>query len=57
MFKSVLYTSLRFYESNPIGRILNRFSKDQQIIDELFPGIFFECLQGFLGAAGGLVIL
>ncbi|CAF4588635.1 unnamed protein product [Rotaria sp. Silwood1] len=33
MLKGILYTSLRFFESNPSGRILNRASKDQQVID------------------------
>ncbi|CAF3768645.1 unnamed protein product [Rotaria sordida] len=33
MLKGILYTSLRFFESNPSGRILNRASKDQQAID------------------------
>ncbi|CAF1315244.1 unnamed protein product, partial [Rotaria sordida] len=31
MLKGILYTSLRFFESNPSGRILNRASKDQQV--------------------------
>ena len=33
MFKSVLVGKRKFFESNPIGRILNRFSKDQETID------------------------
>lgn len=28
MFKSVVYSPLRFFESNPSGRILNRFAKE-----------------------------
>ncbi|CAF1104628.1 unnamed protein product [Rotaria sp. Silwood1] len=34
MLKGILYTSLRFFESNPSERILNRASKDQQVLDE-----------------------
>ena len=37
MLKGLLYTSVQFFESNPSGRILNRASKDQHIIDELLP--------------------
>ena len=35
MFVGVLYSPMIFFESNPIGRIMNRFSKDQWIVDEL----------------------
>ncbi|CAF1164650.1 unnamed protein product, partial [Didymodactylos carnosus] len=57
MLKGVLYSSLRFYESNPVGRILNRFSKDQQVVDELLPLTFFNTIQLLLMAVGGVVII
>ncbi|CAF1544247.1 unnamed protein product [Adineta ricciae] len=37
MVNSLLYTSMLFFESNPIGRNLNRISKDQQVLDESLP--------------------
>ena len=39
MFTAVLHTSMQFFESNPIGRILNRFSRDQMVTDEQLPTI------------------
>ncbi|CAF1443909.1 unnamed protein product [Adineta steineri] len=57
MLKGVLYSSLRFYESNPIGRVLNRFSKDQQILDELLPLTFFDALQLTIMLLGSIVII
>jgi ATP-binding cassette subfamily C (CFTR/MRP) protein 4 len=57
MFKGVLYSSLRFYESNPVGRILNRFSKDQQVIDELLPITFFDTLQSLIMVLGSIIII
>ncbi|CAF4538533.1 unnamed protein product, partial [Rotaria sp. Silwood2] len=42
MLKGLLYTSIQFFESNPIGRILNRVSKDQHVIDELLPLILLR---------------
>eukprot|EP01083_Nonionella_stella_P092280 258288_1 len=33
MFEHVLYSGVSFYESNPVGRILNRFSNDQLNVD------------------------
>ncbi|CAF0933395.1 unnamed protein product [Rotaria sordida] len=57
MFKGVLYSSLRFYESNPVGRILNRFSKDQQVLDELLPLTFFDAIQSLIMVLGSIVII
>jgi ATP-binding cassette subfamily C (CFTR/MRP) protein 4 len=57
MLKGMLYTSLRFFESNPSGRILNRISKDQQVIDELLPMTLFDALQCLLMTIGSLVII
>ena len=45
MLNRLLYTSLRFYESNPTGRILNRASKDQKVIDEVLPAALFDAWQ------------
>jgi ATP-binding cassette subfamily C (CFTR/MRP) protein 4 len=57
MFKGVLYSTLRFYESNPVGRILNRFSRDQQVIDELLPETFFDTIQILVMVLGSIVII
>lgn len=57
MLKGLLYTSLRFFESNPSGRILNRASKDQQVIDELLPMTLFDGLQCLLMTFGSLVVI
>ncbi|CAF3859617.1 unnamed protein product [Rotaria sp. Silwood1] len=57
MFKGVLYSSLRFHESNPVGRILNRFSKDQQILDESLPLTFFDTIQLLIMVLGSIVII
>jgi ABC-type multidrug transport system fused ATPase/permease subunit len=48
LLKSVLYSPLRFFEVTPVGRILNRFSKDIQIADNqvlLYITLFFEQLM------------
>ncbi|CAF3162568.1 unnamed protein product [Rotaria sp. Silwood2] len=57
MFKGVLYSSLRFYESNPVGRVLNRFSKDQQVLDELLPVTFLDAMQSLIMVLGSMVII
>ena len=57
MFNGLLYTSMTFFESNPAGRILNRASKDQQVIDEQLPVILFDAIQSFLMIAGAFVMV
>lgn len=41
----VFYAPLRFFHTNPTGRIVNRFSKDQGIVDEWLPQVLFDALQ------------
>ena len=57
MLSGVLYTSVRFFESNPSGRILNRASKDQQVLDELLPTTLVDAIQALLMTFGSLVII
>ena len=35
---AVLYSPMSFYDTTPLGRILNRFSKDVYTVDEQLPG-------------------
>ncbi|CAF3821860.1 unnamed protein product [Rotaria sp. Silwood1] len=57
MLKGVLYTSLRFFESNPGGRILNRASKDQQVLDESLPLAVIDTMQMIMTIFGSVVII
>lgn len=60
VFSKVIGASMRFFNSNPSGRILNRFSKDLGIIDEYIPNVFFDVIEvsreGILDAIIGGVI-
>ena len=38
---AVVHTPLRFFVANPTGRILNRFAKDQNQVDEMLPITMF----------------
>lgn len=57
MLEGILYTSLRFFESNPSGRILNRASKDQQVLDQLLPLALVDTMQYLLMTLGSITII
>jgi ABC-type multidrug transport system fused ATPase/permease subunit len=57
MLKSILNTSMRFFESNSVGRILSRASRDQQLVDELLPVIVFDAVQSILILTGSLTVI
>ena len=47
MFHKLLRAQPRFFDVNPTGRILNRFSKDIGSIDEILPISIFDVLRIF----------
>ena len=40
-FRSMMDSSIRFFDQQPVGRILNRFAKDMAYVDELLPETCF----------------
>ncbi|XP_029460595.1 multidrug resistance-associated protein 4 [Rhinatrema bivittatum] len=48
MFEALLKAPVLFFDRNPIGRILNRFSKDIGHLDDLLPLTFLDFLQTLL---------
>lgn len=55
MFAALLEAPMRFFDTNPSGRVLNRFSKDTGTIDEVLPRILLEAIQILLVMCGILV--
>ncbi|XP_049854957.1 ATP-binding cassette sub-family C member 4-like [Schistocerca gregaria] len=57
MFNNVLKGTMRFFDTNPSGRILNRFSKDVGAVDELLPKVMLDAITKLLVMAGILTMV
>ncbi|XP_022907991.2 ATP-binding cassette sub-family C member 4-like [Onthophagus taurus] len=57
MFHSLLKAPMRFFDTNPSGRILNRFSRDMGAMDEVLPRVGIDAIQIFLVMCGIIVMI
>ncbi|CAF0956797.1 unnamed protein product [Adineta steineri] len=57
MFRRLLRSPISFFDLNPVGRILNRFTKDIAVIDEHLPLTFFEFLECMFQVVGTLALV
>lgn len=56
MLSAVLKAPVFFFDTNPLGRILNRFSRDISIMDGLLPDVSLDALQLVLFCFGAVVL-
>ncbi|XP_053792269.1 ATP-binding cassette sub-family C member 4 isoform X3 [Vidua macroura] len=56
MFQSILKAPVLFFDRNPVGRILNRFSKDIGHLDDLLPLTFLDFVQTLLQICGVVAV-
>ncbi|KAI9014275.1 hypothetical protein DFJ74DRAFT_681992 [Hyaloraphidium curvatum] len=56
MLKAILRAPIFFFQVNPLGRLLNRFSKDIALIDELLPMVLYDLAQTVFMVLGILIL-
>lgn len=57
MLQCILRLPLSFFDTTPIGRIINRFSRDIEVIDGLLPETIQSWLMTFFGVVSTMIIL
>ncbi|XP_025202348.1 probable multidrug resistance-associated protein lethal(2)03659 isoform X2 [Melanaphis sacchari] len=57
MFNAITRSTMHFLNKNPSGRILNRFTKDIGLIDEILPNVLVSVIQIGLMVIGIIVVV
>uniref|UniRef100_A0A182JYC3 Uncharacterized protein n=1 Tax=Anopheles christyi TaxID=43041 RepID=A0A182JYC3_9DIPT len=57
VFVGFIGARMRFFETNPSGRILNRFSKDMGAMDDMLPKSILDATQTLLMFVGAMMVV
>ena len=57
MLKNILRSPLSFFDTTPLGRVLNRFSKDIYVIDEMIPRMLGSFLSTLFHVISTLFVI
>ncbi|XP_023233964.1 multidrug resistance-associated protein 4-like [Centruroides sculpturatus] len=56
MLRCIIHTPISFLDNNPVGKILNRFSKDVNNMDDMLTFVFYEAIRASGFSIGMIVI-
>ncbi|XP_069938780.1 multidrug resistance-associated protein 1-like isoform X3 [Cherax quadricarinatus] len=57
LLESVIHFPMRFFDTNPSGRIINRFGKEIDILDNVLPGATRATINTFSSVLTALIII
>ncbi|XP_018392367.1 PREDICTED: multidrug resistance-associated protein 4-like isoform X1 [Cyphomyrmex costatus] len=57
MFRSISRATMRFFNTNTSGRILNRFSKDMGAVDEMLPIALIDSIQIGMSLVTAIIVI
>lgn len=57
MFHRLIQTTMRFFDVNPCGNIMNRFTNDLLKVDDVLPRVLFAALQVNLRMLGVIIVI
>eukprot|EP00871_Galdieria_phlegrea_P001718 jgi/Galph1/2547/GphlegSOOS_G1226.1 len=56
MLNSVIRAPMRFFDATPVGRVLNRFAKDQEALDRSLPQSMSSVMNSLFTMIGGILV-
>lgn len=57
LLERVMHSPMTFFDTTPIGRIVNRFAKDIDVVDSMIPGTFRSWMNCLLQVASTIFII
>jgi len=57
LLNGVMHSPMAFFDTTPIGRVVNRFAKDVDVVDSTLPGTFRSWLTCFLQVASTIFVI